>query len=531
MLDMHANEGGRKIIMKRIARRLSLLLVLTMVIAMIPAAPSFAAAKKPATPKISKVVVDQNTAKVTVTFKKAKNAKSYKLYSRTTKASWKFVKKIKTSQKKKYSNANKYKLVKSGKKFKVYKKTTTYTYKHLATSKKTSMAFTGSWNTSYDLVVRAYNGKNASKYSAVKKALIGANPAESKPAPAPQKKDIDTYVFFGSDSRAADETWKKAGVDNSVDWTVNHAGGTEGTPRSDVIMLFNVNKDDNTIDIVSIYRDTALNIALSGEPNIQNINRAYADYGPEGACKVLEMNLDIKIKGYAVATFKGVADVIDELEGVTINVEPIETYDEVQKTRELYDVVQVANAYIDEMNAVYNVDTPHIKGSGEQTLTGLQAVAYARVRYTGPIGANDDAADTGSDRTRTVRQKRVLEQMIEKYKKLPDSEKVSLLFAHRDGVEIHFLFGDNSNPFNRMKSLIDEAKDYKPIKSGFPYKWLAKNKYSPDEKDGQIVMVVPDTLVDNVAKYHNSVYLDNGYTASEAVKKNSIAIEKAEYIK
>ena len=90
--------------MKRRARILSIFLLFVILITMMPATAS-AASKKPGKSKITGITVAQNN--VTVKCKKAKNAKSYKLYSVTYEYKWKYLKKIKSSQKKKYSNTEK----------------------------------------------------------------------------------------------------------------------------------------------------------------------------------------------------------------------------------------------------------------------------------------------------------------------------------------------------------------------------------------------------------------------------------------
>ena len=303
--------------MKKKTRLLHILLLVAVMMAMMPFNVS-AASKNPGKPKITSVTVSENT--VTVNIKKVKKAKSYRLYSVTYTPKWKYSKTVKASGKNKYSDASKYKLVKKGKKYKVYKLTSKPKYTQLVKTKGTTLSFTGQWGTSYTLAVRAYNGKKGGSYSAVKTVQIGnlpepaPVPAQTDPAPAePKKSSYETYVFFGSDSRANDESWKshdggKITADTS---------GTQGTPRSDVIMLINVDRNKKRIDLVSIYRDTALNESADGL-NFQKANKAYADFGPKEACKVLERNLDIKIKGYAASNFKGVADVIDDLGGVTV---------------------------------------------------------------------------------------------------------------------------------------------------------------------------------------------------------------------
>ena len=487
------------------SRLLSILILIALMMTMMPAS-AYAAAKKPGKSKITSVSVSQRV--ITVSYKKVKNAKSYKLYRVTYKDGWKYLKKIKSSQKKKYSNTAKYKLVKKGKKFKVYKKKSIAKYSQIATSKKTTVSFTGSWNTTYTLAVRAYNGKKAGPYSSVKSAVTGNAPSAVKtppltPAFVPNYDSYETYVFFGSDSRAEDESWKSPDGGKII---INGDGtnkGTDGAPRSDVIMLINVNRSSKTINIVSVYRDTALAIGESSDAvDFQKANKAYAEYGPKEACKVLEKNLDIRIKGYAVSNFKGVADVIDSLGGIRVNIEDEATYQVVQKSKRLYNVIDTANEYIREMDDVYHTETDLLEHSGEQDLNGIQAVAYARVRYT-----------EGSDMRRTQRQKAVLIKMIEKYSNLDNEKKIPLITQNASAI-------DTNLDLLELAKLIKAVSDYKiEADKGFPY---YKSSYKDATKGD---LIVPCDLQTNIIQLHQRIYGESRYVPNDIVKKYSKALE------
>ena len=315
---------------------------------------------------------------------------------------------------------------------------------------------------------------------------------------------IKTYVFFGSDSRKNDDSWRSP---NGGKITQDKSG-TEGIPRSDVIMLLKVDNKKKTIDLLSIYRDTLLDVSGKGT-DFQVINRAYSDLGPKKAVKVLEKNLDIKIDGYVATNFKGVANVIDALGGVYINVEKEKTFPEVQKKYKLYNVVQTTNSYINEMNRIYNTKTPHIKKPGKQRLTGLQAVGYARVRYT-----------EGSDRKRTVRQKTVLSSMLSQYKASNAEVKAKALLALLDNVDTDI------NPAT-LAVLFKKTAKYKiKKKQGFPYYIRAYTLKTKKERLGVATTLVPCDLTTNVKKLHKSFYGEKKYKPSKTVKKYSKKIVK-----
>ena len=125
-----------------------------------------AATKTPAKPIITSAKATDNT--VRLTWKKAKNAKKYKVFVQTGKDGWKYWKSVKATKKnkKKYSNTLKYKLKKSGKKYKVYVKK--HPYRAVKTTTARSYKYKGKYDTVYRFVVQAVNGKKLSRYSAPK---------------------------------------------------------------------------------------------------------------------------------------------------------------------------------------------------------------------------------------------------------------------------------------------------------------------------------------------------------------------------
>ena len=165
---------------KRLTGKQLLALVLSFLVmttVMSHTGPEIQAASKPGTPKFTNCVQAGN--KVSINWTKAKNAKTYNVY-KVTGTTWKYWKKVKKSQKKKYSNTGKYKLVKTGSKYKVYKKA--YKYSCIKKGLKArTYKFTGTYSTTYKLAVRAYNGKKAGNYSAIGTVTTGAKPAPPAP--------------------------------------------------------------------------------------------------------------------------------------------------------------------------------------------------------------------------------------------------------------------------------------------------------------------------------------------------------------
>lgn len=159
--------------------------------------------------------------------------------------------------------------------------------------------------------------------------------------------------------------------------------------HSDSIMILSLDKAHNKIKLSSIMRDTYVHI----ENHKNNkINTAYAYGGPELAVKTLNENFNMDIRDYVTVNFLGLSEIIDALDGVSMNV----------KENEIKEI----NKYMKEVAHLKNVTPTPIKKSGIQNLNGIQAVAYARIRHVG-----------NGDFERTERQKLVLSEIIAKIQK------------------------------------------------------------------------------------------------------------------
>ena len=91
--------------------------------------------------------------------------------------------------------------------------------------------------------------------------------------------------------------------------------------RTDTIIVASINETTKEVKLVSVYRDTYLNI---GNDSYNKANSAYAKGGPLQAINMLNMNLDLNITDYVTVGWAGVADTIDALGGVEIDVDESE---------------------------------------------------------------------------------------------------------------------------------------------------------------------------------------------------------------
>ncbi|WP_177975155.1 LCP family protein [uncultured Eubacterium sp.] len=264
----------------------------------------------------------------------------------------------------------------------------------------------------------------------------------------------------------------------------NREQGVYDTGNSDVIMIMNINNDTKEVSLVSVYRDTYLNIAGEGEEEkFRKANAAYAAGGAEQAVTMLNRNLDLDIDNYVAFDFKSVAEAIDILGGVEIDIE--------------------SQAEMDYLNDYISYTSEYVGGSdetvdhlGKQTLNGVQAVSYARIRYT-----------TGGDFKRAERQRRVLNELIKKAKSASLTEMNEL---------VNTIFPEVSTDLTQKDiiSMMPVMLKYDMANSGgFPYD---KTTDTPSKKIGSIV--IPCDLESNVIQLHKQLFGTEDYQPSEKVQ-------------
>ncbi len=177
-------------------------------------------------------------------------------------------------------------------------------------------------------------------------------------------KDVKSIVFFGVD-------------------TTDSAGGFSG--RSDTIMIVSINPKNKALSLVSIPRDTYVNIPGRG---MDKINHAYAFGREQLAIKTINSNFGLNITEYVTIDFVGLINVINKVGGVQLNI----TSGEKNYINELSH-----ESYKMSGNSVKKVTS-----TGLVTLTGEQALTHSRNRTI------------GNDFERAGRQRTVIEALLAK---------------------------------------------------------------------------------------------------------------------
>lgn len=292
---------------------------------------------------------------------------------------------------------------------------------------------------------------------------------------APQMTGYTTYALFGLDHRSKNEKLN--------------------TENSDTIIIASINNDTKAVKLVSVYRDTLLNVK---DDTYSKANAAYALGGPTQAVNMLNTNLDLNITDYVSIDFDALVTVIDCLGGLDIplsyaeivhmNNYCVETSEETGKS---YTPVELPDPKPEDQEAI--VGTYH--------LNGVQATSYCRIRYTASL-----------DMGRTERQRRVLGMLFDKAK----IAGLSSIFKIMDDV---FPMVTTSLSKQDILGLIPTLVGYKFTDStGFPQKYKFSNI------KGSII--VPTDLENNVVELHKFLYNDQDYTpSSEVVARSNKILE------
>ena len=269
-------------------------------------------------------------------------------------------------------------------------------------------------------------------------------------------------------------------------WTIavfgvdSRDGNLEKGALSDVEMICNVDKSTGELTLVSVYRDTYLKIDSAG--TYHKINEAYFKGGHEQAVSALEENLDLTFDNYATFNWKAVADAINILGGIDLELSDAE--------------FAYINSFITETVESTGIPSQHLKSAGMNHLDGVQAVAYARLRLM----------DT--DFNRTARQRKVISLAMEKARSAGFAELNNILVTVLPQISTDIGIDD-------LIPLAKNISKYQIVETtGFPFSRETK-------RIGKMDCVIPTTLESNVEQLHQLLFGDESYQAPASVQKIS----------
>lgn len=262
--------------------------------------------------------------------------------------------------------------------------------------------------------------------------------------------------------------------------------------RSDCIIIASINEKTKEVKLLSVYRDTYVYVTENGNKKLDKITHAYSYGGAQNTLKSLNEALDLNITEYVTVNFDAVIAAVNALNGVEIDITSEE--------------LKYINDYIDATSQSSGVKSSHLSKAGRQTVDGVQAVAYSRIRYT-----------AGGDYKRTERMRTVVTAMAKKAKTLNIGQLNKLADEILPRVSKNI---EN----NDIIALIPSALSFDITESlGWPYnvKGISTTAWYG----------VPVTLESNVIRLHKELFGQEDYKVSETVKEmNDAIIKKTGYI-
>lgn len=293
---------------------------------------------------------------------------------------------------------------------------------------------------------------------------------ELDPITIENMKGYKTVAIFGVDSRT---------------------GSVDKGNNSDVNIIANLNLETGEIQLVSVYRD--LYLSITDDNLYGKLNSAYRKGGPEQAVKTINKNFDLHISNYFSFNWKAVADGIELLGGIDI---------EVTKSEYKY-----LNAFIHETCIATGIDAKnpaahYIKSYGFQHLNGIQAVAYGRLRLM------------DSDFQRVERQKKIIGLCLEKAK-LIDGKKLKLIV---EAVLPQIGYAFDMNEVLSLIKLVTVARITES--TGCPDVSSVRTVQMGDNGD----CIVPLNLQKSVTLLHKILFNVDNYNPTGSVKNYSARI-------
>ena len=98
----------------------------------------------------------------------------------------------------------------------------------------------------------------------------------------------------------------------------NRSTGNYDSGNSDSIMICSINNNSKEVKLVSVYRDTCLDV--DGDETFRKCNYAYNHGGPQEAIEMLNRNLDLNIQKYVSVDFYALAEAVDALGGIEFEI-------------------------------------------------------------------------------------------------------------------------------------------------------------------------------------------------------------------
>lgn len=265
--------------------------------------------------------------------------------------------------------------------------------------------------------------------------------------------------------------------------------GHDGPFLTDTIIIASIKPSTGQIAMISIPRDLEVEIPGHGWRKINNAS-AFGEAkkqnsGAEFATKIIEDIFDINIHYYARVDFTAFKEIIDEVGGITVNVE---------------------NSFTDHMYPTDNYEYQTIKFyKGIQTMNGETSLQFSRSRH----GNNGE----GSDFARARRQQKIIFALKEKllsFETLANPIKINNILKSLDNhITTNMEFSDMISLIKLIKTLgTDQVTT--AVLDDSPQNYL-QNGYSPD---GTFILEPKSGNFDEIIQMIENIFI-NGVTVRD----------------
>lgn len=310
-----------------------------------------------------------------------------------------------------------------------------------------------------------FSNVNTVKFPSSKKTLgISSNAADLD-------KNVMNIALFGTDSRGEEQC------------------------RTDTIMVCSLNMKTGDINLTSILRDSLIRLDVDDNMSYEKINAAYFYGGAKQAVRVINQNFDMNIKDFMLVDFTAIADLVDAIDGITVDVDESEVSD--------------LNYIIAHTNRVLKGNSPSVE-AGKQKLDGKQALSYCRIRH-----------NNNGDFDRTARQRLVIKKIFKKLKKEKSIPKFKKAVK---AVLPYITTSMNSNDF------IIPLITYFRCEKGPQSHALTRSEYARLGMFNGGSCILFDTQAAATQDLHDIIYDTNGnYTLSDTAQALSDAMQEKLY--
>ena len=269
--------------------------------------------------------------------------------------------------------------------------------------------------------------------------------------------DYRTILVCGVDSR--DSTTLQAGT------------------LADSNILVSIHKKTGDVKLLSIYRDTLVE-TTTGER--MKLTEVYNRFGAKEQLGTINRNFDLAVTDYVTVNWKAVAEAINLLDGMDLDLSS--------------DECKGINRYIGEVMDSTGLSSARVKvADGLQHVDGVQAVTYCRLRK-----------GLGDDYRRTERQRTVISKALERGKEAGISRVMDLCSRIFPGISTSLSMTEALTLCAGLDRL--EVRD----SAGFPFEQVSQ--------EGGHYYIFPVTLASNAAQLHAYLFGNSEYEPSGTVQ-------------